>query len=93
MDYYFEWDERKEKRNRFLHTISFERASSIFRDPRALTIFDEEHSAEEDRWITLGIDRTGILIVDIEVHPIAQKDFIPQNPYAEEIRATGLKIA
>ncbi|MDQ5847193.1 MAG: BrnT family toxin [Acidobacteriota bacterium] len=25
--------------------------------------FDEEHSRNEDRWITLGLDRTGTLLV------------------------------
>ena len=60
MDYFFEWDPKKEKLNRQRHKVSFERASSIFRDPRALTIFDGEHSRDEERYITLGIDRTGI---------------------------------
>jgi hypothetical protein len=30
-----------------------------------LSIFDESHSEKEDRWITLGIDETGILRVVI----------------------------
>jgi len=28
-----------------------------------LSEFDEEHSRAEDRWITLGLDRTGTLLV------------------------------
>ena len=28
-----------------------------------MSAFDEEHSQEEDLWITLGLDRTGILLV------------------------------
>jgi len=28
-----------------------------------LSVFDEEHSQDEDRWITLGLDRAGTLIV------------------------------
>ncbi len=33
------------------------------RGPRALTIFDPDHSAYEDRWITLGISTTGRLLI------------------------------
>jgi hypothetical protein len=32
-------------------------------DPNALSLFDEPHSEDEDRWITLGLDRTGTLLV------------------------------
>jgi uncharacterized protein len=45
--------------------ISFERAMTIFRDPNLLSIFDDEHSDDEDRWITLGLDSTGNLLVVI----------------------------
>jgi uncharacterized DUF497 family protein len=63
LDYFFEWDPKKAKSNNWKHGVSFERAASIFRDPRALSIFDGEHSVEEDRWVTLGIDSSGILLV------------------------------
>ncbi len=33
------------------HGVSFERAGSVFLDPKALSIFDDEHSSlKEDRW-------------------------------------------
>ncbi|MBT4504412.1 MAG: BrnT family toxin [Gemmatimonadetes bacterium] len=44
-------------------TISFELAATVFRDPRALSIYDEEHSIDEERWLTLGISATGGLLV------------------------------
>jgi hypothetical protein len=28
-----------------------------------MSIFDDEHSEQEDRWITLGLDRAGVLPV------------------------------
>ncbi len=28
-----------------------------------MSIFDDEHSEEEERWITLGLDRAGALLV------------------------------
>jgi len=43
--------------------VGFERAATIFLDPQALSTFDEEHSQSEDRWITVGLDRTGNLLV------------------------------
>jgi uncharacterized DUF497 family protein len=63
VDYFFEWDFYKERSNRQKHKIDFERAASVFRDPKAMTIFDDSHSEDEERWITLGLDRTGILLV------------------------------
>ncbi len=55
MDYNFEWDQRKAKRNRKKHGVASELAATVFRDPRALSIFDKEHRVEEDRWMTMGI--------------------------------------
>ena len=45
------------------HKVSFQRAGMIFRDQHTISIFDDEHSQKEDRWITLGIDDSGILLV------------------------------
>ncbi|MGI9034909.1 MAG: BrnT family toxin [Pyrinomonadaceae bacterium] len=45
------------------HKIIFERAAAIFRDPNLLSIPDEEHSKSEERWLTMGLDETGILLV------------------------------
>ena len=63
MRYDFEWDPRKAHSNIRNHRISFERASTIFRDPRLLSIPDKEHSENEERWITIGIDQTGSVLV------------------------------
>ena len=63
MQYNFEWDPTKAKSNFRKHKISFERASEIFLDPFMLSVFDETHSTNEDRWITLGKDRNNITIV------------------------------
>jgi uncharacterized DUF497 family protein len=61
--YQFEWDPVKARRNLKDHGIAFERAATVFLDAEALSEFDEEHSEDEDRWITLGLDRTGSLLV------------------------------
>ena len=61
--YEFEWDPSKARDNLKKHKIAFERAATIFLDPDALSEFDEDESRNEDRWITLGLDRTGALLV------------------------------
>ena len=63
MNYNFEWDPHKARSNYRKHGVRFEEAATIFRDPRALTIFDSEHSEYEDRWITMGISKTGRLLI------------------------------
>jgi len=63
MRYDFEWDPKKARANTRNHRISFERASTVFRDPNLLSIPDKEHSEDEERWITMGIDEGGSLLV------------------------------
>ncbi len=59
----FEWDEAKDLSNQKKHGISFDEAKTVFNDPRSLTIADEAHSDEEDRYIDVGISSHGRLIV------------------------------
>lgn len=61
--YDFEWNPQKAKQNLRKHRISFERAATVFLDPDALSLFDAEHSETEDRWITLGVDNQGTILV------------------------------
>jgi len=49
----FEWD--PEKANLKKHKIGFEEAIAIFEDPQFISFLDEEHSAEEERYITIGL--------------------------------------
>ena len=64
MRYSFEWDSVKAIRNLKKHVVSFENAATVFLDPHALTLFDTEHSrSKEDRWITLGVDQKGGLVI------------------------------
>jgi uncharacterized DUF497 family protein len=43
-EHQFEWDLAKALRNAREHGVSFERAATVFLDPRAMSIFDDEHS-------------------------------------------------
>ncbi len=63
INYNFEWDLNKARSNKSKHGVSFEEAATVFRDPKALSIFDDEHSKDEDRWVTIGISNTGRLLV------------------------------
>ena len=63
MRYDFEWDPKKAGNNLRKHKVGFERAAGIFRDPNLISIPDEEHSESEERWITIGLDESGVLLV------------------------------
>ena len=55
----FEWDEAKAAANLRKHGVSFEAASSIFADPRILTLADTTHSEAEERWFSIGLASNG----------------------------------
>ena len=61
--YDFRWDAVKAVSNAIKHGVTFEQAASVFFDPLALTVFDEAHSQEEERWWLLGHDVTGALLL------------------------------
>lgn len=63
MQYNFEWDTEKAKTNWRKHKVRFEHAATVFRDPLGISIFDNEHSDYEDRWMTLGVSSTGNVLV------------------------------
>ena len=65
MQYNFEKDPNKGKENFRKHKVSFERAPEVFLDPLAISIYDEEHSSDEDRWITIGKDYMNVALVVI----------------------------
>jgi uncharacterized DUF497 family protein len=50
----FERDTDKAKKNIKVHGVTFDEASTVFKDGLSLTIYDPLHSDEEDRLILLG---------------------------------------
>lgn len=50
----------------------------MFRDLRALTIYDDEHSDDEERWVTLGQAENGQVLVVVHT--------------SEEVSATEQRI-
>jgi len=63
MQLVFEWDEAKAEQNLRKHGISFEEARTVFGDPFVLTTADPQHSAYEDRSVTVGISAASRLLV------------------------------
>lgn len=60
----FEWDPEKAQKNLKKHEVSFDEASSVFDDPLFITLLDDDHSDEEERYITIGIsNKTRLLLV------------------------------
>jgi uncharacterized DUF497 family protein len=51
----FEWDEAKSRGNKRKHGVSFEEAQTVFLDENAVRFSDPDHSADEDRFLMLGI--------------------------------------
>jgi hypothetical protein len=61
----FEWDPNKARDNARKHKVTFERAAKVFLDAFQISIFDDEHSEDEERWITTGKNGNEILLVVI----------------------------
>ena len=62
-DYEFEWDDAKAESNVQKHGVGFREAIEVFLDPLAMARYDDDHSEEEDRWVTLGRSAEGGLLV------------------------------
>jgi hypothetical protein len=51
----FEWHPTKSSAKLRKHNVSFEEAQTVFYDEYAVQFFDEEHSADENRFLLLGM--------------------------------------
>ena len=76
----------KQKKIEINMGFSFEQASTIFLDPKMITVFDTEHSELEDRWVTIGIDKNGILFVVVHT-------FQPMDASCVKIRIISARKA
>jgi len=59
----FEWDIRKAGENLRKHNVSFDEAATVFGDFFGATASDPDHSAGENRYITLGSSNRGRLLM------------------------------
>ena len=86
MRYTFEWDRVKAKKNLRKHKVSFELAAEVFLDPLAISVFDQEHSEQEERWVTIGKDSRGRTLVLIHT-------FSEVSPEEWKIRIMSARMA
>ena len=56
-----EWDPRKANANLEKHGVDFADAATVLHDDHALTI--REEFADEERYVTIGVDAVGRLLV------------------------------
>ena len=60
----FSWDAQKARQNLKKHRVSFEEASTVFFDEKAIEFFDPDHSKDEDRFLMLGLSwRLRVVVV------------------------------
>jgi len=59
----FEWDPEKARLNVKRHGVSFDEASTAFRDPLSRTIDDPLHSDDEERFVLIGQSHKGRTLV------------------------------
>lgn len=60
----FTWEEAKNRANQRKHGLSFEDAQELFTaGTDYLELFDEAHSQLEDRFISIGPTRRGLVVV------------------------------
>jgi len=59
----FEWEPSKAAANLKKHHVSFEEAKSVFYDDFAVQFFDADHSADENRFLMLGMSSGAKLLI------------------------------
>jgi uncharacterized DUF497 family protein len=80
------WDPAKARANRSKHRIGFEQACTVFRDPNALTIYDDEHADDEERWVTIGLSEQS-------THLVVVHTFREESPQRGTIRIISARRA
>ena len=58
----FAWDAKKAAANLRKHGVSFEEASTVFRDALSATGSDPDHSVGEHRFVTFGMSKQDRLL-------------------------------
>jgi uncharacterized protein len=62
-DIEFDWDDAKARSNLRDHGVDFLEAMTVLADPLALTDFNSGHSDEEDRFVSIGVAKSGRLLL------------------------------
>ena len=91
----FEWDENKNITNIQKHEVSFEEAITVFKDARAVLLYDNNHFETEDRFNIIGMSQLSKLLIvchcyresDTIIRIIsARKSTLEESKYYEETK-------
>ena len=90
----FEWNPNKAESNFRKHGVSFQEAATVFGDNLGITVYDPDHSRDEDRFITIGwSERRRLLMVshtdwEDRIRIISARELTPRErkDYEEENR-------
>ena len=86
----FEWDAIKPAENLRKHKVAFIEAATVFGDFLGITVPDPAHSADEDRYITVGLSNLGRLLMvahterDERMRIISARTLTPKEKRAYE---------
>jgi uncharacterized protein len=80
----YQWDPNKASINFRQHGIDFADAVSVFSDDLAITVPDERF--DEERWITVGVDVFGRVLVVVYTHRKSKIRLISARPATSQER-------
>jgi uncharacterized DUF497 family protein len=63
MRFVFEWDLEKAKIDFEKHGVRFEEGMNVFDDEYSITCYDYTHSEDEDRFLDIGVEKNGKVLV------------------------------
>lgn len=87
----FTWDEQKNASNLAKHGVSFQRATLVFDDPRAVSLLDAYEL--EERWLTIGlVNGVVVLVVVHTLQELAHKNE-NEDENEEEVRIISARKA
>jgi uncharacterized protein len=72
----FEWDPEKADTNFLKHGVTFEEATTVFKDRFAMTETDTAHSSDEERLLSLGMSELGRLLVVVHTDTELEGDIV-----------------
>ncbi|UFZ06100.1 BrnT family toxin [Bradyrhizobium ontarionense] len=93
MQFEFDWDPAKAESNLRKQGVAFERAMSIFSDPLALSLLDDDSGAGEERWVAMGRNAAHELLLAVHTYMELTADRVAiriisvRRPTRREIRS------
>jgi uncharacterized protein len=79
-DIEFDWDDTKALANLRKHGVDFLEAMTVLADPLTITDFDDAHSDEEARFVSVGRAASGRLL--LVVHTFSERADEGEAPYS-----------